>query len=735
MGISAVPGSGKTWTLSLLAADIILRGLLEDDQEVLVVTLTNSAVDNFSQRISAFLEADGLMPNMGYRVRTLHGLANDIVRLRPELAGLDNRFQIVSEPESDTILDHIISAWIPLAEDEFQAYLEPGLDEGGLNRIRQQQLPDLVRFMAKSFIRMAKNSQLSPDDILQKLAAGPPLPLAELGRKFYAEYQGALNYRGSVDFDDLIRLALRSLNADNSLLEGMQRQFPYILEDEAQDSNLLQESILKLLAGNGGNWVRVGDPNQAIYETFTTAKPEYLRKFIREPGVVERQLPESGRSAPMIFDLANHLIRWTMTAHPITEARDALSAPFIQAAPDDDPNPNPNDDEANIHIHDMERKVTSGREIEVVAKSLENWLPAHPQATVAALAATNQHCFSLVDELEHRSIPYNDSLLRSTSSTRQSAGVISRVLQFLARPNNPGRLAEACSAWQRQRADFESNREFMTRAAELLRGCHQTEAFINPTPENDWMKQADIENADPQAWQHLVEFRQVARRWQGTVLLPIDQLILTLAQDLFSEPADLALAYKLARVLHTSALLNPDWRLPDLSDELAQVARNEHRLFSFSENESGFNPDEHKGKVVVATIHKAKGLEWDRVYLMSVNNYDFPSGEDGDEYISEKYFIRNRLNLQAESLRQFELLSSQDEYSWYEEGTETRKARLEYVRERLRLLYVGITRARKELIITWNSGKNGDKLPALAYQELWSYWQEKNKKAGSNGTV
>jgi len=52
MGVSAVPGSGKTWTLSMLAAQIIASGALADDQEVLVVTLVNSAVDNFYQRVS-----------------------------------------------------------------------------------------------------------------------------------------------------------------------------------------------------------------------------------------------------------------------------------------------------------------------------------------------------------------------------------------------------------------------------------------------------------------------------------------------------------------------------------------------------------------------------------------------------------------------------------------------------------------------------------------------------------
>ena len=72
------------------------------------------------------------------------------------------------------------------------------------------------------------------------------------------------------------------------------------------------------------------------------------------------------------------------------------------------------------------------------------------------------------------------------------------------------------------------------------------------------------------------------RRWQEATILPIDQLILTLAQDLFSDPADLALAHKLALVLKRAGSLNADWRLPQLADELVVVAKNERRFLGFA---------------------------------------------------------------------------------------------------------------------------------------------------------
>jgi DNA helicase-2/ATP-dependent DNA helicase PcrA len=129
--------------------------------------------------------------------------------------------------------------------------------------------------------------------------------------------------------------------------------------------------------------------------------------------------------------------------------------------------------------------------------------------------------------------------------------------------------------------------------------------------------------------------------------------------------------------------------------------------------------------VVVATIHKAKGLEWDRVYLMSVNNYDFPSLEPYDTYFSEKWFIRGQLNLEAEALSQLRgLIAGNPALIGLEEGLATRAARVDYAAERLRVLYVGITRARRELTITWNTGRRGDCIAAIPLLELTRYWEE-----------
>ena len=720
MGISAVPGSGKTHTLSALAAQLIRSGALADEQEVLIVTLVNSAVDNFSSRIKEFL---GLPMPFGYRVRTLHGLAHDIVREKPAAVGLEERFAILDEREADFIRKEAITAWLQAHPSELDDYLLADMDEGRREWVRRQQLPDLATGIALAFIRSAKDNRLTPEKLrhLLDFSTGSgqgwkpaPLPLAGMGLAIYTDYQRALTYRGAVDFDDLIRLAIDLLENDTEFLERLRYRWPYILEDEAQDSSLLQEQILRLLAGESGNWVRVGDPNQAIFETFTTASPQHLLDFIHAEADQYRELPDSGRCQPSIIALANQLIKWVNGEHPELAVRDALTVPYIQPAPEGDPQPNPSDDPQGVKL--IGRKYTPEEEVEAVVKSIERWLPEHMDSTVAVLVPRNQRGVEVIQALKQRNIDFVE-LLGSTSSTRLAAERLGEIVSALADPQSATRLAKAYLAWRRGE-DEDSNDDFQRQIAELIRKCSEVETFVSPRTDRDWLAGLGSEGASPEEIAELEEFRGVVRRWQGTTLLPIDQMILTLSQDLFTAPNDLALAHKLALVLRQVSDDHRDWRLPELTGELTLIARNERRFLGFSEDDSGFDPSHHAGKVVVTTMHKAKGLEWERVYLMSVNNYDFPSGQPNDRYIPEKWFVHAGLNLEAETLAQLEAALSTSEYEFYAEGAATQSARLDYVRERLRLLYVGITRAKKELVLTWNTGRHGDQTPALPFVAL-----------------
>jgi len=735
LGIAAVPGAGKTHILSALAAQIIQNNQLQDEQEVLIVTLVNSAVDNFETRIKRFFD-NPLQVLYKYRVRTLHGLAHDIVREKPASVGLENQFSIIDEREAGAIRRESVNAW--LASHSLDDYLDPALDNSKRDWTKREHLPKMVDSLANAFIRSAKDRLLTPERLRAKLEASfTPLPLAQLGCDIYTDYQRALAYRGAVDFDDLIRLALTLLQNDEEYLERLRFRYPFILEDEAQDSSLSQQAILGLLSGDGGNWVRVGDPNQAIFETFTTADPDLLRDFIRDNPNAD--MPESGRSQPAVIALANHLIHWVMAEHTNPQARTALSLPYILPVPEGYEPVNPPDNPEAIKF--ISKKFTPEDELEAVAKSVKGYVDSladisdEEKPTMAVLVPRNQRGVEVIDALRKRGVEVVE-LISSTATTRAAAGSLSILLAYLADPQSARKLSKAYEVWRRdwreqriengQIENSQNNSELLKRVPEVLRGLLHVEDFIAPNHADDWLSGLGEEE---EVIGELSEFRINVQRWLNSVTLPIDQLVLTLAQDVFSEISDLALAHKLALVLRQVAEDHNDWRLPELTSELTLIAKNERRFIGFSDDDSGFDPERHRGKVVVTTMHRAKGLEWDRVYIMSVNNYDFPSNEPNDRFISEKWFVRGKLNLEAESLAQLTALVSNSEYDGYEEGAATMQSRLGYVKERLRLLYVGITRAKKDLIVTWNSGRQGDATPSLALTELMGWWEEKRMKA------
>ncbi len=190
------------------------------------------------------------------------------------------------------------------------------------------------------------------------------------------------------------------------------------------------------------------------------------------------------------------------------------------------------------------------------------------------------------------------------------------------------------------------------------------EKFLSPTPSQDWRASTPELSLPPELITELADFQIRVERWMEATLLPVDQLILTISQDVFTEPSDLALAQKMAAILERASRTNLDWGLGEFAIELEGITKNQSKISGFSDEDLGFDPDVYKGKVLVTTIHKAKGLEWDRVYLLSANNYDFPSLQPYDQYVSEKWFVRDQINLPAEAIESLQRFAQGDPLSF-----------------------------------------------------------------------
>jgi DNA helicase-2/ATP-dependent DNA helicase PcrA len=740
MGISAVPGSGKTFTLSLLAARLVERLAAEgrlDDREVLVVTFTNSAVANFRARIGRFLRQErGLLPGVGYRVRTLHGLAHDIVRERPGLVGLSEEFEIIDERTANEIKRDAVIAYLRTHPDAFAPFIKPELLQNP-RRIESTVLEDAIE-LANVVIRVAKELSTDPGELRIKLDRQSGFfPLLDFGLSIYATYERSLQVRGAVDFDDLILLALRALRADEGYLERLQQRWPYILEDEAQDSSLAQEKMLRLLTAAHGNWVRVGDPNQAINTTFTSADSRFLQRFLREHPEQARSLPNSGRSALPIIEVANELIRWSQEDHPTLSGDLALSYPLIEPTPPGDPQPNPPPGKPAVHFY--EKALSPDEELDVIVRSVKRWVTENPDKTVAVLAPDNRRGDVLVNALRQAGLTIDDDLLRTSSSTRATAKTLATVVGYIADPQSAHLLRRVWEEvwypqWAARRMQAEGNGAGYTGRDTLpepvrvfgqaLGKLREAEAFVFPH-QRDFLNELGWLEDMERFRELLQEFRNDLQRWSYAAVLPVDELLLTVGNDLFTEPADLAVTHRLAVLLARLATENPNWRLPDLVGELENIAQNRRRLLGFTEDSQGYTAK--PGVVTVATMHAAKGLEWDRVYLTAVNAFSFPSGLPEEQYRSERWYVRDSINLAAEleaQLRQLHM-GTLDEYM---PGRATEQARLDLAAERLRLFYVGITRARRELIVTYNTGRRHDTEPlppALAFSALAEFVKTK----------
>lgn len=742
MGISAVPGSGKTHTLSALAAKLVEQMMMNKtsnpfngtEREVLIVTFSNSAVSNFSARIAKFLSEKGLVPGIGYRVRTLHGMATDIVRGRAEGYGLDPDFNILDETAANMLLRRAVEQW---ATDDntatFNRYIKKDIKEEKQKGIFSGKWLDDITTVAGSVISQAKDYQLSPEMIAGRLKSfpGEDFSLLRMVSSIYSRYQTMLRSYPALDFADLMFYAAQILENDPVYLNILQDRWPFILEDEAQDSSLIQEKVLRLLTKRNGNWVRVGDPNQAINETFTTADPKFLKEFLKEADRTV-DLAHSGRSTISILKLANQLIRWVQEEHPTKYCRDALVKPYIKTTPKNDPQQNPKDEPKRVVIDG--EKHSPIEEVRMVSEAAAIHTRNYPQETVAILVPNNNFGTKFVDELKKYPVEVIE-ILKSTRSTRYTADQIAKVLFWLSIPTNNERCRKLFSSLYHHAAegDFYLSLDHSQIATAKIKSIENLENFFYPNS-NRQFEELILSWELPEIVIHsLFSFRHLLKKWLEARTLRIDQLILLIAQDLYSDSDSLGIASQLSRIALQMTQADPSMQLNAVAENINKAAANADLYPELSKPDIQFDPNLYQGKIVVTTFHKAKGLEWDQVYLTSCNNYEFPAGSGYTprgyrEYIRSQFFyIRDQLDIQAEALEQLRILFNAEPSEIYREGKGSVQSYNSVVSERLRLLYVGITRAKKGLHISWNSGHSEQGQEALAIKFLRECSEGKKK--------
>lgn len=163
-----------------------------------------------------------------------------------------------------------------------------------------------------SAISSAKNEGLTPTDLIKQAADFRERTLANC----YLEYQKRLKQSDAVDFDDLLVLTVQLLQAEPEVLDYYQERFRYIMVDEYQDTNRIQFVLIHLLAGKYHNLCVVGDDDQSIYK-FRGADIENILSFEQSfPGARVIKLEQNYRSTSRILDAANAVIAHNLGRKP-----------------------------------------------------------------------------------------------------------------------------------------------------------------------------------------------------------------------------------------------------------------------------------------------------------------------------------------------------------------------------------------------------------------------------------
>jgi len=451
-----------------------------------------------------------------------------------------------------------------------------------------------------------KNTLSKPEELLNCDIKNFPL--------IYKDYE---NYKQSsrprlIDYDDMLSLAFQELKENPTYLEYYRKRFDYILTDESQDTSLLQHKIIEMVVKPKNNIFVVGDDDQSIFG-FRAAEPKYLLEFEQTyPGAKILRMEQNFRSTPQIVDVACGFIR-------------SNKLRFDKAMFTKKPK------EGVLQIRQFEGIREQNQFILQKLKSQKDL------AKVGVLYRNNLSAICLADALDRANISF---YMRESGKQRFfSHWAIKDMLNFLRFSFNDKSLSVLERIWSKLSCPIRKQH------LDLLKQMPIDRSIFEILAEQPGVtSKGKTEYLDLKKW-----FKEL------NTLSPAKAIHYIRNQ----------LDYDKAMKRICESLGFSEEYVGSLLDILSSIAQNEptivdfaNRLTHLEEQMMSSYKNKHKNAVTLSTIHSAKGLEWEQVYLI-----DLVEG-----------IIPERETIKAEQGGKKELLE-----------------------EERRLFYVGMTRAKREL--------------------------------------
>lgn len=613
--VLAGAGSGKTRVLTHRIAWLIgVENVPESN--ILAVTFTNKAAAEMRQRIESTLFQTSSHSMFGMWVGTFHSIANRLLRSHYLDADLPQDFQIMDSEDQIRLLKRLLKLH-NIDEKHFPPkhvawYINAQKDKG----------------------KRAKDIDHMNDPNEKKLV------------EIYQIYQEACDRAGLLDFAELLIRTYEMLKKKPLILQRYQQRFQQILIDEFQDTNNIQYDLIRLLAGDTGKVMIVGDDDQSIYG-WRGAQVENIQRFLQDyPKAETIRLEQNYRSTGHILAAANELI---------SNNDNRLGKNLWTSSGNGDP----------VEIYCAFNELDEAR---FVAAQIQQWKEDEGSySECAVLYRSNSQSRVIEEALIQANIPYRiyggmrfferqeikDALayLRLIAN-RQDDAAFERVVNTPTRGIGERTLdtirqitrSRSITLWQAVQVAIQEEQLSGRSASSLLRFVELINAMDDETAEMSLAEQTDfvIKKSG------LYEMYKQEKGEKGEV-----------------------------RIENLEELVNAtkDFTPPEEAEELSPLTA----FLTHASLEAGeAQASPHQEYVELMTLHSAKGLEFPRVFMVGVEEGIFPSGMSFDE------------------------------------------GRLQ---EERRLAYVGITRAKRKLTISYAElrrlyGKEERHIPSRFISEL-----------------
>ncbi len=596
--VLAGAGSGKTRCVIYRAAWLILEKKIPP-WNLLIVTFTNKAAGELKERLEAILN----YPVRSLWVGTFHAICTRILRFESSHLPYHSNFSIYDDDDQKALLKKIYKQ----------------------NNIDSQKYP-IARVL--NTISSYKNRLLLPEDLAnQKSDYAVQGDFFHAFLNIYTQYQQQLLLNQAMDFDDILLWTARLFESNKAVLEKYRQQFRYVMIDEYQDTNYAQFRIIYLIASQHQNICVVGDDDQAIY-SWRGASIRNILEFEKDyRDVVTIRLEQNYRSTKSILELANSLIRHNRIRHSkdLWSELDIGDKPRLYVYEDDN-------EEAQQTIEKIKKLNRAGV----------------PWQNFAVLYRTNAQSRVFEYACVEKKVPY--SIVGS--------------LYFYQRKE-----IKDLMAYLKILINLRDNESLLRIINEPPRGIGQTSVYklIKYAAEHNIVLFKAIQSAgavddiQPSIRKRIEDFASLIEHWQSLCRKkPVLTVVKTVLEDLkwielyqnSHDPKEISRAENLAEFVSavsefTDNYLEDNEKQPMLEDYLPFVAL-QTDLDQLSDT---------KNTVRLMTMHNAKGLEFQHVFIVGL----------------EQELLPHRMSMES----------------------------LDELEEERRLFYVAVTRAQKNLYLSY----------------------------------